>query len=77
METKNFLQVGLACSIITIFCLIISLMVSLSTNSWIWQLGNLPFSTVEIFLIFFGIINGISGVFSGVFIVMWIIKRKT
>lgn len=77
MENKKFLQIGLSGSIITIFCLIISLMVSLATNYWIWELGNLPLPTAEIFIIIFGIIIGISGIFSGVFIAMWIIKSKT
>jgi len=77
MENKKFLQLGLSCSIITIFCLIISLMVSLANNSNFWDLGNLPLSTAEIFIIIFGIIIGISGIFSGVFIVIWIIKSKT
>ncbi len=52
-------------------------MVSLATNYWIWELSNLPLSTAEIFIIIFGIIIGISGIFSGVFIAMWIIKSKT
>ena len=64
MEYKKFLQIGLICSIITIFCLI-------------WELSNLPLSATEIFIIIFRIIIGISGIFSDVFITIWIIKSKT
>lgn len=77
MENKKFLQLGLIWGIITIFCFIISLIVSLATNSWLLELSNLPLSPVEIFIIIFGAMTGVSGILSGVFVIIWILKRNT